>query len=289
MQERLVHRQLEVVDAASTQLGGGVIVSEPAAPAVADERLAGLGLLAAKHTGAQPASLGGVGELQRHAVVLLCKPLESARDVRLSQVAQHDKHRAVCEHGGELIQFFGECGLFVEPIVPQLVQPKKHAVARHAWPGVEVAFAAADNADRAHAVERSQRQSAGDLHCPGVFAHAGGGDAHRAGRVDEQINWHLLGCLVLLNERTTHSGGNAPVNLFHRVASLVRAALCILDTGAGERRRVGAVLQTVGQTPHGDGELASVESVVRFEAAGERFHMRLAKGQTVNWPRRGFP
>ena len=67
MQERLVHRQLEVVDAAPAQLGGGVVVAEPSAPAVADKRLAGLGFLTSKNPGAQPASLGGIGELMRGA------------------------------------------------------------------------------------------------------------------------------------------------------------------------------------------------------------------------------
>ena len=95
MQERLVHRQLEVVDAAPAQLGGGVVVAEPSAPAVADERLAGLGFLAAKNPSAQPASLGWIGELQRDAVVLLREPLETAGDARLPEVAQHDQHRAV--------------------------------------------------------------------------------------------------------------------------------------------------------------------------------------------------
>ena len=147
---------------------------------------------------------------------------------------------------------------------------------RQTRPGVEGALAAADHADRAHAGERGQRQPAGDLHRPGVFTHASGGDAHRAGSIDEQINRHLLGRLVFLDERAAHARGDAPVDLFHRVAGLVRAALRVLDARAGERRRIGAVLQTVGQSANGDGELAPVQSVARFEASGEGFHLRLA-------------
>ena len=112
-----------MVDTAPAQLGGGVVVAEPSAPAVADKRLAGFGFLTSKNPGVQSASLGGIGELQHHAVVLLREPLEAGGGFRLAQVAQHDEHRPVREHGGKLIKFLDECGLLVEPIVAQLVQP----------------------------------------------------------------------------------------------------------------------------------------------------------------------
>ena len=261
-----------MVNAASAQLAGGVIVAKPPAPAVTDKRLAGLGFLAAKNPGPQPALLGGIGELQRHAVVLLRKPLEPPGDARLAQVAQHDQQRPVFQHGGKLIEFLGQRSLLVEPVVAQLVEPEEHAVARQAWLGIECAFAAADYADRAHSIQRGQSQPPGDLYCPGVLARADAGHAHRAGGVDEQVNRHLLWRLVFLDEWPAHAGGDAPVDLFHRVAGLVRAALRVLDAGADKWRRIGAVLQAVSQPANGDGELASVQSVARFEATGERFH-----------------
>ncbi len=87
MNERLVDRQREVVDAAAPQLVRRLVVIEPPAAAVPDKGPPCLCLLATENAGPQPPMFGRVGQLQHHTVVFLCEPLEPHGGIRLAEVA----------------------------------------------------------------------------------------------------------------------------------------------------------------------------------------------------------
>jgi hypothetical protein len=129
-----------------------------------------------------------------------CASTFSAGDgIGVVQVAEGDDEAAVFHHPGEFAGAAGECGRFVEAIRAQSMQPKEDLLAGKRAPRADGPRAAADDSHGADPSQRGEREAAGELHGPRVFAHALRGDAHRRGGIDQQIDGQPLGRFVFLH------------------------------------------------------------------------------------------
>src|SRR5439155_5107192 len=152
-----------------------------------------------------------------------------------------------------------------QTIAPEAMQPQEDPIARKSRPAVEIALAAADQSDGADAGKGSEREGARQFHRPRVLALGLRRDAHRRGRVDDEVDRHALRRLVFLEVNLTRAGGHSPVYRLDRIARLIEPRLDVFDAGAEKRRGVGAEAQAVGQALDLQRELPLVEMIADLQ------------------------
>ena len=87
------------------------------------------------------------------------------------KVRQQNQQTSVLQHLAELLETEGHPGLFIQPETSQLVQPLHDLHSGKARTGEEFAFTTSHQCYRADSTEGGKSQSAGNLHCPGIFCH----------------------------------------------------------------------------------------------------------------------
>ena len=227
-----------MIDAAAAQALHECFVVEPAAASVRDEACGPVSAsLARKMPPPIRPSFGGVLQLQHDAIVLLRHELQRGDGVGIVQIAEHDDQAAIFQHAREFAHAPAERRAFIEAIRAASRCSHRKTSSRESVLCTPIAsLAAADDADRADPREAGERQPAGELHRPRVFAEPLRGDAHRRRRIDQQIDRHPLRRLVLLHVDAAGAGRDAPVDRLDRIARLIEARLHVLDARAEERR-----------------------------------------------------